>query len=210
MLILSSLFHPPPSHPRSKRRMNFDICRYLCLDEADRMVDLGFEEDIREVLSFFKGQRQMLMFRCGLRSAGRRAAWAGQCDDSARCSSSSRAQRQTLTKPQSLHAACLPAKIFPLPNRCCSPPDRTAFLSCPVVRNRSATMPAKIKSFAESALVDPVTVNVGRAGATNLDIIQVREACNNSWICEGGGQAGLPPGAPACPPNRPPYCLVLG
>ena len=28
------------------------------------MVDLGFEEDIREVLSFFKGQRQMLMFRC--------------------------------------------------------------------------------------------------------------------------------------------------
>ncbi|KAI3436811.1 hypothetical protein D9Q98_006221 [Chlorella vulgaris] len=82
----------------TKRRMTFDICRYLCLDEADRMVDLGFEEDIREVLSFFKGQRQMLMF--------------------------------------------------------------------------SATMPAKIKSFAESALVDPVTVNVGRAGATNLDIIQ--------------------------------------
>ena len=29
--------------------MNFDVCRYLCLDEADRMVDLGFEEDIREV-----------------------------------------------------------------------------------------------------------------------------------------------------------------
>lgn len=29
----------------------------------------------------------------------------------------------------------------------------------------SATMPAKIKTFAESALVDPVEVNVGRAGA---------------------------------------------
>lgn len=28
----------------------------------------------------------------------------------------------------------------------------------------SATMPAKIKSFAESALVDPVEINVGRAG----------------------------------------------
>ena len=42
---------PPPLSclPRSKRRMTFDICRYLCLDEADRMVDLGFEEDIREV-----------------------------------------------------------------------------------------------------------------------------------------------------------------
>ncbi len=38
-------------------------CRYMCLDEADRMVDLGFEEDIREIMSFFKGQRQMLMFR---------------------------------------------------------------------------------------------------------------------------------------------------
>ncbi|KAK2080014.1 hypothetical protein QBZ16_002409 [Prototheca wickerhamii] len=82
----------------SRRRMTLDVCRYLCLDEADRMVDLGFEEDIREILSFFRGQRQMLMF--------------------------------------------------------------------------SATMPAKIKAFAESALVDPVTVNVGRAGATNLDIIQ--------------------------------------
>lgn len=37
-----------------KRRMNLDICRYLCLDEADRMVDMGFEEDIRYIISFFK------------------------------------------------------------------------------------------------------------------------------------------------------------
>jgi len=37
----------------------------------------------------------------------------------------------------------------------------------------SATMPVKIKAFAESALVDPITVNVGRAGAANLDVIQV-------------------------------------
>ena len=29
--------------------------RYLCLDEADRMVDLGFEEDVRTIFSFFKG-----------------------------------------------------------------------------------------------------------------------------------------------------------
>ena len=82
----------------SKRRMNLDICRFLALDEADRMVDLGFEEEIRDILSFFKGQRQIVMF--------------------------------------------------------------------------SATMPSKIKSFAESALNDPVEVNVGRAGATNLDILQ--------------------------------------
>ena len=37
----------------SKKRMNLGLCRYLCLDEADRMVDMGFEEDIREVLSYF-------------------------------------------------------------------------------------------------------------------------------------------------------------
>jgi ATP-dependent RNA helicase DDX41 len=85
-----------------KKRMTLDVCKYLCLDEADRMVDMGFEEDIREVLSYFKAQRQTLMF--------------------------------------------------------------------------SATMPMKIKAFAESALVDPVIVNVGRAGAANLDVIQVRVA----------------------------------
>ena len=85
----------------SKKRLNLDICKYLCLDEADRMVDAsGFEEDVREILSYFKSQRQTLMF--------------------------------------------------------------------------SATMPIKVKAFAESALVDPVTVNVGRAGAANLDVIQVR------------------------------------
>jgi ATP-dependent RNA helicase DDX41 len=82
-----------------RKRLNLDICRYMCLDEADRMVDMGFEEEIREVMSYFKGSRQTLMF--------------------------------------------------------------------------SATMPQKILSFAESALVDPVTVNVGRAGATNQDITQV-------------------------------------
>ena len=28
--------------------------RYLVLDEADRMIDLGFEEDIRTIFSYFK------------------------------------------------------------------------------------------------------------------------------------------------------------
>ena len=36
----------------------------------------------------------------------------------------------------------------------------------------SATMPNKIQTFAKSALVRPVIVNVGRAGAANLDVIQ--------------------------------------
>ncbi|XP_064466091.1 ATP-dependent RNA helicase abstrakt-like isoform X3 [Ornithodoros turicata] len=81
-----------------KKMVNLDICRYLCLDEADRMIDMGFEEDVRTIFSFFKGQRQTLLF--------------------------------------------------------------------------SATMPKKIQNFARSALVKPITVNVGRAGAASLDVIQ--------------------------------------
>ncbi|KAJ3293658.1 DEAD-box ATP-dependent RNA helicase 35 [Borealophlyctis nickersoniae] len=81
-----------------KKKINLDICRYLCLDEADRMVDMGFEEDIRNIMSFFKSQRQTLLF--------------------------------------------------------------------------SATMPKKIQNFAKSALVKPAVVNVGRAGAASLDVIQ--------------------------------------
>jgi len=45
-----------------KKRINFDICRYFCLDEADRMIDLGFEEDMRTIFSYFKGQRQTILF----------------------------------------------------------------------------------------------------------------------------------------------------
>ncbi|GAA0154699.1 RNA helicase [Lithospermum erythrorhizon] len=82
----------------AKKRMNLDNCRYLTLDEADRLVDLGFEDDIREIFDHFKAQRQTLLF--------------------------------------------------------------------------SATMPTKVQNFAKSALVKPVTVNVGRAGAANLDVIQ--------------------------------------
>ncbi|CAH9080312.1 unnamed protein product [Cuscuta europaea] len=82
----------------AKKKMCLDNCRYLTLDEADRLVDLGFEDDIREVFNHFKFQRQTLLF--------------------------------------------------------------------------SATMPIKIENFARSALVKPITVNVGRAGAANLDVVQ--------------------------------------
>ena len=33
-------------------------------------------------------------------------------------------------------------------------------------------MPKKIQTFARSALVKPITVNVGRAGAASLDVVQ--------------------------------------
>mmetsp|Transcript_57162 Transcript_57162/g.161375 ORF Transcript_57162/g.161375 Transcript_57162/m.161375 type:complete len:626 (-) Transcript_57162:121-1998(-) len=82
----------------NKKRLTMAQCQYLCLDEADRMVDLGFEEEIRNTLDHFRGQRQTLLF--------------------------------------------------------------------------SATMPRKIQDFAKTALVDPIVINVGRAGAANLDVIQ--------------------------------------
>ncbi|SAM83701.1 probable DEAD-box ATP-dependent RNA helicase 35 [Ustilago bromivora] len=82
----------------SKNKFTLDCCKYLCLDEADRMIDMGFEEDVRNIMGFFKQQRQTLLF--------------------------------------------------------------------------SATMPKKIQDFAEQSLIKPVIVNVGRAGAASLDIIQ--------------------------------------
>lgn len=36
----------------------------------------------------------------------------------------------------------------------------------------SATMPQKFQDFAKNTLVKPLVVNVGRAGAANLDVIQ--------------------------------------
>lgn len=37
-----------------KKMVSLDICRYLDLDEADRMIDMGFEGDIRTIFSYFK------------------------------------------------------------------------------------------------------------------------------------------------------------
>ncbi|KAJ4488289.1 P-loop containing nucleoside triphosphate hydrolase protein [Lentinula aciculospora] len=84
-----------------KKKFTFNNCKYLCMDEADRMIDLGFEDDVRNIMSFFKRQRQTLLF--------------------------------------------------------------------------SATMPRKIQDFAQQSLIRPVLVNVGRAGAANLDVLQVVE-----------------------------------
>ncbi|CAG9770534.1 unnamed protein product [Ceutorhynchus assimilis] len=81
-----------------KKIVKLSVCRYLCMDEADRMIDLGFEEDVRTIFSYFNGQRQTLLF--------------------------------------------------------------------------SATMPKKIQNFARSALVKPVTINVGRAGAASINVTQ--------------------------------------
>lgn len=80
------------------KKINMNLCRYLCLDEADRMLDFGFDEEVHNIINHFKRQRQTLLF--------------------------------------------------------------------------SATMPQKFQEFAKRTLVRPVLVNVGRAGAANLDVIQ--------------------------------------
>lgn len=46
----------------NKKKFNADICKYLCLDEADRLIDLGFEADIRFIFDHFKSQRQTVLF----------------------------------------------------------------------------------------------------------------------------------------------------
>lgn len=42
-----------------KGKINLDRCVYLSMDEADRLVDVTFEQNIREMLDHFKHQRQV-------------------------------------------------------------------------------------------------------------------------------------------------------
>ena len=37
----------------NKKKLNLDICKYITLDEADRLLDLAFEEEIRNILDHF-------------------------------------------------------------------------------------------------------------------------------------------------------------
>jgi len=81
-----------------RKAVSLANCRYICLDEADRMLDMGFDEEVGEIMNYFPHQRQTLLF--------------------------------------------------------------------------SATFPKKFQDFARQTLVQPIVVNVGRAGAANLDVIQ--------------------------------------
>ena len=45
-------------------KTNLRKCTFVCLDEADRMLDMGFEKDIRKIIGKVTSQmtRQTLMF----------------------------------------------------------------------------------------------------------------------------------------------------
>lgn len=67
-------------------------------------------------------------------------------------------------------------------------------------------MPKKIQNFARSALVKPVTINVGRAGAASMNVVQVSITflfslitivfviLIGSRICKTRGQNSISPG----------------
>ena len=41
--------------------MNLVRCTYVVLDEADRMLDMGFEPQIRKIMDHIRPDRQLLM-----------------------------------------------------------------------------------------------------------------------------------------------------
>lgn len=42
--------------------VKFDSIEHLILDEADRMLDMGFSDDLNKIISFLPKQRQTIMF----------------------------------------------------------------------------------------------------------------------------------------------------
>jgi ATP-dependent RNA helicase RhlE len=49
-------------HLRNNRKFHLDACDILVLDEADRMLDMGFLPDVRAILERIPTKRQTLMF----------------------------------------------------------------------------------------------------------------------------------------------------
>ena len=50
------------NHLLNNKSIVLDLCKYFVLDEADRLIDKGFEEEIRNTFDHFKYQRQTLLF----------------------------------------------------------------------------------------------------------------------------------------------------
>eukprot|EP01017_Pseudomicrothorax_dubius_P006357 TRINITY_DN11797_c0_g1_i2.p1 TRINITY_DN11797_c0_g1~~TRINITY_DN11797_c0_g1_i2.p1 ORF type:complete len:408 (-),score=69.06 TRINITY_DN11797_c0_g1_i2:64-1287(-) len=82
----------------TRGRINLSMCRFITLDECDRLLEPAFENEIRNIFAHTAARHQTLLF--------------------------------------------------------------------------SATMPKKVQDFIKEALIRPIIVNVGRAGAANLDVVQ--------------------------------------
>ncbi len=46
----------------SQRRLRLDECEYLVIDEADRMLDMGFIRDVRKIVEMLPEDRQTMLF----------------------------------------------------------------------------------------------------------------------------------------------------
>jgi ATP-dependent RNA helicase DDX41 len=82
----------------NKKRLEHSMCKLIVIDEAYRLLDMDFDEEIRKVLEKFTQPKQIAIF--------------------------------------------------------------------------SSTMPRKIQEYASKCLYKPIVINFGRAGSTNLNVIQ--------------------------------------
>ena len=83
-----------------RRIINFDNIRFVVLDEVDRMLDIGFRDDIRNILSArarAAAQRRDTRRR-DRREADERARRSGDRDDRAEASARSRETRACATR----------------------------------------------------------------------------------------------------------------
>lgn len=46
----------------NKKKINMDLCKFVVLDEADRMLDQVFELEIKNILQHFTSPRQTMLF----------------------------------------------------------------------------------------------------------------------------------------------------
>ncbi|MCS5873662.1 DEAD/DEAH box helicase [Klebsiella pneumoniae subsp. pneumoniae] len=106
--------HPGPSARSSAERERSPLtrCRPWVMDEADRMLDMGFSDAIDEVIRFAPADRQTLLFSATGRRQSRRSA--------AGCSAIRRPLRSTL----SMRSPAIEQQFFEFPATvrlpCCS------------------------------------------------------------------------------------------